>query len=96
MGIREYSGFDRFHEVFAIGHDETAPRTAEGLVGSGRHEVGVIAGVLAQARGDDPGDVGHVDHEKAMGSFGGIVGIDELPHPLEVDRVGIGGIAGKE
>ena len=49
--------------VFRAAHGDATPRTAEGLVGGARDEVGDRHGIVVDARGDEPRIVGHVDHQ---------------------------------
>ena len=49
--------------VFRATHGDAAPRTAEGLMGGAGNEVGDRHGIVVDARGDEPGVVGHVDHQ---------------------------------
>ena len=52
----------RVVEVFTQ-QDDTAARTAQGLVGCRGYNVGILDGVVEQACGDKTGGMGHVDHQ---------------------------------
>ena len=64
--------------------DYAATGTAEGLVGRGGHNVGVLHGVVEQTGGDEAGGVGHVNPEDGPDAVG------DLPHAGIVPLAGVG------
>ena len=58
----EHGGVDLFG-VLVLAQDHPGARAAERLVGRGRDDVGVLDRVGMKPGGDQPGEVGHVDHQ---------------------------------
>ncbi len=79
----EDAGVQLLGEVLA-GEDEAAAGPAEGLVRGRGDDVGVRDGGGVQARGDQPGEVGHVDHEPGADLVGDAAERGEV----ELARVG--------
>ena len=69
----------------APAEDHPATRTAQGLVGRGRHDVREREGARVDARRDEPGDVGHVDEQDGADILG------DRGHPLEIPDPRVGG-----
>ena len=69
-----------------LAEDEAAARPAQRLVRGAGHEVGVRHRVGVELRRDQPGDVGHVDHEQRPDLLADLGELGEVEHP----RVGAG------
>ena len=89
LDAREDRLVDRLGEVGPAEH-EAAARSAQGLVGRRRHEVGVRERARVEPRRDEAGDVGHVDHQQ------GVVRPRDRGEPLEVDDPRVGARARDE
>jgi hypothetical protein len=57
-------GVQLLAQVGVVGQDHAAARAAQGLVRGGGHDVGVAHGRGVHSGGDEPGDVGHVAHQR--------------------------------
>ena len=75
----EYGGIQLFDQIGIVAQDQAAPRTAQGLMGSGGHHIGARHRALVQARCHQAGNVGHIHHEHSA------VGMGNIRHSLEVN-----------
>ena len=66
-------------DFLVVGEDETAARTAQGLVAGGGHDVGMWEGARVHPGGHQARNVGHVHHEVRPHRMG------DGAHALEVD-----------
>ncbi len=74
--------------VLLLAQDHSRPRPPEGLVGGGGDHVGPrLDRTRVQPRGDESGEVGHVDHQQGPHLIG------DLPEAEEVELAGVGGPA---
>ena len=76
---REDRLVDLLRDLFVVGEDQTAARTAQGLVGRRRHDVGVGQGRGMEPRGDQPRDMRHIDHQVRPDA------VRDRGEPLEID-----------
>ncbi len=64
LQAREHRRVDLLGEVFLVGQDHAAARTAQGLVGGRRHHMGMGERARMRAAGDQAGEVRHVDQQE--------------------------------
>src|SRR5690606_25819034 len=76
--------------VLGPAEDAPAARAAQRLVGGEGHDVGVGDRVGVGAAGDQPGDVGGIEHEQGADLVG------DLPERCGVDDPRVGGGAGDD
>ncbi len=84
LQAREHRGVDLFRQVLLVGQDDAAARPAQGLVGGGRHHMGVRKRAWVHAARHQAGEMRHVDHQIGADLVG------NLPEPLEIDEPRIG------
>ena len=84
LATREHGRIDLLEQVLIVREDEAAARTTKGLMAGGRDDVRIRNRGRMRARGNQAGDMGHVDH-KVCADF-----MRDLRHTLEVDDARIG------
>src|SRR5262249_58639072 len=70
-----------FLAQLVLGQDDPAAGAAEGLVGGGGDDVRVRHRGGVQAGGDQPGEVGHVDHQVGVHRVGDAAELGEVQLP---------------
>ncbi|OEI67447.1 molybdenum cofactor biosynthesis enzyme [Curtobacterium sp. ER1/6] len=75
---REHGGVQLLEERLLVGQDDARTRTGERLVHRRRHHVGVRQRRRVQARGDEPGEVRHVDPERGTDLVGDLAELREV------------------